>query len=272
MIRNKPPADALQLDRCDVCGNKDHRRNLVRTQVEFLDLKAENYFDYSSYNVAEWAVDTAADAGTVSYGNRCDNARTTLSAANVISYINGVQTWTGSGTFRRIAATFVFPATYDLTFSAQVGPHEQNTSPEMTVVLGICESDGTAKQPIKTYTISGATRVWLNEEVATLNAYGITTGDFYFYIGVTNVGSWWVDEMQLEANVNSMPLQAGHPENFVRTSGSYILSSAHPEQSLMTQRKVCNTCAELILSKSERFGKTDEPPTDDPVETWAQEI
>ena len=30
--------------------------------------------------------------------------------------------------------------------------------------------------------------------------------------------------------------------------------------------------AERILSKSNRFGRTDESPTADPVDTWAQEI
>lgn len=275
MIRNKPPALGLQLDRCDVCGNKDHRGNLVRTQVEFLDLKGENYFNYSSYDGTYWVVDTAADGGSVSYGNRCDNARLTLGADNVISYINGVQTWTGSGVIREIAANGTYGATGKITVSAQVGPHEQNTSPEMTVKLGVCNSDGSVKQVVKEYTISSVTKVWFYETVATLNGYGLGPGDgeFYFYFEITNAGKWWIDEMQLEYNVNSLPTSSeGYPENFVRTSGASVSSSSHPEQSLMTQRKVCKSCRELILSKSEQFGKTDESPIDEPVETWAQEI
>jgi hypothetical protein len=263
---NKPPALALQLDRCDVCGNKYHRGDLVRTQVEFLDMKAENYFDYSSYDGTWWVVDTASDVSTISYGNRCDNVRTTLSDDNVVSYLNGVQTWSGDGVFRSTGRTS-FGSSGHVTFSAHVGPHEQNTSPEMTVVLGICAVDGTSKQAVKTYTIKGSTRVWFNETKATLNGYGVGTNAWYFYIQITNDGYWWVDELQLEANVGSID---GHPENFVRTSGSTV--SNQSERTLMTQRKVCPGCAELILSKSERYGRTDESPIDEPVDTWAQEI
>ena len=272
MIRNKPPAIARQLDRCDVCGDKMHRDQLVRTQVEFLDMKAENWFSYSSYDGTYWVVDTAADTSTVSYGNRCDNARTTLDSDNDISYINGVQTWTGDGVLRSTVENGPNTPTYNITFSAVFGPHEQNTSPESTVVVGITNNDGSVLQPIKTFTTSGITRVWFNEEVATLEGYGLgdTSYYFFFYVSVTNDGAWWIDEMQVESNVDSMPLQPGHPENFVRTSGASV--SNQTERSLMTQRKVCTGCRELILSKSERFGKTDESPTDEPVETWAQEI
>ncbi|MCK5021486.1 MAG: hypothetical protein KAS32_31025 [Candidatus Peribacteraceae bacterium] len=270
---NKPPALALQLDRCDVCGDKYHRGNLVRTQVEFLRMKAENYIVQSSYDGDYWTYDTTTDAGTISYGNRCDNVRLSLDSDNDLNYINGVQTWEGSGVIRSETGTPALSVNGHVTFSAQVGPHEQNASPEMTVVIGICNSDGSTLQPIgDTWTISGITRVWFNEVKTTLTAYGLgpTDESWYFYIQVTNDGKWWVDEMQLEANVQTMPLPDNHPENFVRTSGSFV--SNQSETSLMTQRKVCKSCAELILSKSERFGRTDESPIDEPVDTWAQEI
>ena len=131
MIRNKPPALAMQLDRCDVRGDKYHRADLVRTQVEFLDMAAENYFEESSYDGTFWVVDTAADTSTVSCGNRCDNVRTTLDSDNDISYINGVQTWTGDGVFRSETEIGAFTSTDDITFSAQAGPHEQNETPEI---------------------------------------------------------------------------------------------------------------------------------------------
>jgi hypothetical protein len=153
-----------------------------------------------------------------------------------------------------------------MTFSAQVGPHEQNTSPEMTVVLGVCNSDGSVKQAIKTYTIAGTTRVWFSEASATMEGYALGSGRRqYYYIQITNAGNWWIDEMQLEANTTT-----GAPENFVRTSGSLV--SNQSETVMLTNRKVCPNCSEYILSKSERFGRTDESPVDEPVETWAQEI
>ena len=267
MRRNKPPAIAMQLDRCDVCGDKYHRADLVRTQVEFLDMAAENYFEQSSYDGTFWVVDTADDTSTISCGNRCDNVRTTLDSDNDISYINGVQTWKGNGVFRSETEIGAFTNTDDITFSAQAGPHEQNETPEMTVELGITNNDGTVTQAIKTFTISGSTKVWFNEEVATLEAYGLgdTAYYFFFYISITNDGAWWIDELQLENNTVD-----GMPGNFTRASGTAV--DSYDERILMTSRKVCKNCAEYILSKSERFGRTDESPIDDPVDTWAQEI
>ena len=265
MIRNRPPALALQLDRCDVCGDKYHRGDLVRTQVEFLDKKAENFFSYSSYDGTYWVCD-GVDEGSVSYGNRCDNARTTLGSDNVVGYINGVQTWSGTGTMRMASLSLASAGTSTLVISAQVGPHEQNPSPSMTVELGVTNSDGSVTQAIKTWTISETTRVWFAALASDLEAYGLGSGTAqYYYIKVTNAGKWWIDEMQYEANtIGSIP------EVFVRTSGTYV--SNQSDQTMMTQRKVCSRCQERILSKSERFGKTDESPIADPVETWAQEI
>lgn len=276
MIKNKPPVRTRQLDRCDVCGDKVHREELVRTQVEFLDMKAENYLSYSSYNSDYWTVDDAsAVTGSTggSYGNRCDNARLTLDDDNNLTYLNPVATWEGSGTMRMTTASPSLSASGHVTFSCVFGPHEQNTSPGSTVVLGICDSDGNNKKPQRTWTdVSTVTRLWFNETKQTLEDYGVGDGnyDWYFYIQVTNDGKWWIDEMQLEANVGTLPLTDNQPENFVRTSGTYV--SNQSERQLMTQRKVCSNCREAILSKSEKYGRTDQPPVAGPVETWNQDI
>ncbi len=267
MYRNKPPAIAWQLDRCDVCGDKYHRSDLVRTQVEFLEKKAENFLNYSSYEGTYWVVDDAADEGNVSYGNRCDNVRLSLDGDNDLSYVNGVQTWSGNGTMRTETISPKFSTSSRVTFSVQVGPHEQNSSPSMTVILGICNSDGTSKQAIRTLTTSGTSRAWFTESAVTLDGYGISGSQrkFYWYVQVANAGKWWIDEMQIESSTAT-----GEPENFVRTSGSLV--SNQSDQQLIPNRKVCSGCRERILSKSERFGRTDESPIDEPVETWAQEI
>jgi hypothetical protein len=286
---NKPPATAWQLDRCDVCGDKMHRRKLVRTQVEFLQpAYQENFFSYSSYDGTYWVVDTAADAGSISFGNRADNARTTLTDFTTVGYTNCVQTWTGDGTMRAATATVAVGSTAILTFSAQVGPNERNTSPDMTVAVGITNNDGSVKQVIKTWTINTMTRVYCQEISSTLNDYGLGDDDnqHFFYIEVTNDGKWWIDELQLEAGTNSLDggpvsspspaewnaLYAGKvgPGPFIRTSGA--LTTVTSDQPLLTSRKVCPDCLEPILSKSERFGRTDEAQVDLPVDVLNQEI
>jgi len=286
VTQNKPPALGLQLDRCDVCGNKVHRGELVRTQVEFLDMEAENAFTYSSYNTNLWTMSGASDVTSTTvatYGNRCDNVRLTLDDDNNLTYLNSPKVWQGNGTMYMNTDSGYINENQDLVISAQVGPHEQNTSPEMTVVIGVCDDDASNKSALETYTINGTTRVWAYSTVLDLVATGLQRdtlslgGNTYyswrFYFQITNAGNWWIDEMQYEAgtSVTSGSGSTG-PGNFVRTAGTKVTAANHPQQSLMTQRKVCPNCAEMILSKSERYGRTDESPVDQPVETWNQEI
>ena len=260
MITNKPSAIGEQLDRCDVCGVKTHRRNLVRTQVEWLYPQHENYFTYSRYDGTFWVVDTASDSSTISYGNRCDRARTTLSAANVISYVDGVQTWEGDGTFRCASDTRNWASTNNVLFSFQIGPHEQNTSPEMTVVIGDCDSSGNNKTALKTFVISGCTRLWYTWLGAAADA-----GEGCYYVSVTNDGEWWIDELQLETD----PVRTT-PGNYVETSGTVAGSTA--EASSIASRKVCPSCFEHVLKKSTKFGRQHETPVDGPVDSHTQEF
>lgn len=285
---NKPPANAVQLDRCDICGDKYPRRQLVRTQVEFLETLRENFFNYSSYDGTYWVVDDAVDADEISFGNRADHARTTLTDYTTVGYTNCVQTWTGDGVMRSTVANSGYSANAIITFSAQVGPSERSEAPDMTVEVGITNSDGSSTQAIKTWTINTMTRVYFQAVSSDLTAYGLGDDDeaHYFYIGVTNDDNWWIDEMQVEAGTNTLdggpasspsPAEwaatyAGHtpPGPFLRTSGAeQAVSTA---RSLMTSRKVCPSCLEPILSKTEQYGRTDESPVDLPVETLNQEF
>ena len=272
MPSNNPPSIGMQLDRCQVCGNKIHRRELVRTQVEHLIPKAENYFLYSSYNAAYWTVDTASDAGNISYGNRCDHVRlqvpsTQPTAAGAMTYLNGVQTWEGDGVYRSFVLS---PSSGDtnayVTMSAQVGPHAENTSPSMVVNMGICNSDGTSLSKLRTWNISTMKRVWFKERKPVLEALQPSGGlnSWYFYIEIINDGKWWIDEAQMEIATTD-----GSPEVFIETTGSYV---SQAESGGIATRKVCPNCFEGVFRKSERFGKSDEPQVDYPVSEHVQEF
>lgn len=260
MLINKPPAIAGQLDRCDVCGNKAHRDKLVRTQVEWLYPAHENYFAYSRYDGTFWVCD-ATDAGAISWGNRCDRTRYVINDDNTTSILNGVQTWTGDGTFRCTTIPVSdWNDTRHVIFSCQIGPNDLNTTPEMTVVLGDCDAAGANKTAKKTFTISGTTRVyfdWLGAEA--------DAGEGCYYIDVTNDDDWWIDELQLEIEANRTT-----PGVYVETSGTAVGATA--EAASISTRVVCPKCFEQVLKKSEQFGRVDEVPTAGPVTDHIQEF
>lgn len=264
---NHPEPRAGQLDRCQVCGDKWHRDQLVRTQVDTIHPESENYFNYSSYDGTYWVVDTASDAGSVSYGNHCDEARTSLSLDNVITIVNGVQTWEGDGVLRSTVISPRIDANDYVVFSAQVGPHEQNSSPNMIVVLGVCNSDGSVLQPVRSWSMNGTKRIWFTELASTLQDHGLGSGlGLYFYISVTNDGKWWIDEMQLEVFQSS----DAKPGVFLETIGSLLTHSV--DTPVTTTRVVCPECFERVFKRSERYGRQTDIPVAPPVKPYMQEF
>jgi hypothetical protein len=260
MLINKPPVRAGQLDRCEVCGNKHHRDKLVRTQVEWLYPAHQNAFTYSSYDGTFWVCD-ATDASTISWGNRGDRTRYVINDDNTTSILNGVQTWTGDGTFYCTTAPTTGAATTDnVIFSCQIGPNDLNPTPEMTVVLGDCDTDGNNKTVKKTLTISGTSKVWFSWTGAEA-----ALGQGCYYIQVTNDDDWWVDELQLEVNS-----KVDTPGTFVATSGTAV--SATAEAGSISTRVVCQDCFESVFKRSEKYGRINEPPTDGPVSDYTQEF
>jgi len=264
---NRPKPYGGQLDRCQVCGDKYHRENLVRTPVEFLQGEGSNLFTNSTYNGIYWVVDTSSDEGEISYGVHKDEARTSVSDDNVVSVVNGVQTWEGSGTLRSTSPSSTLdPGSY-ATFSLWIGPYERNTSPSMSIDLGITNSDGSSGQKIRTWNINGDKRIWFTEAVATLSAAGLgDAGEFYFYADVTNDGKWWADKMQLEQTTSS----DAKPGTFVTSSGAATTYAT--DTAMVTNRKVCRRCFETVWKKSQEIGRTNESPVAPPVRPFSQEF
>jgi len=260
MLINKPTAIAGQLDRCEICGNKHHRSELVRTQVEWLYPAHENYLTYSRYDGTFWVCD-ATDAGAISWGNRCDRTRYVINDDNTTSILNGVQTWTGDGTFYCTTAPTTGAAVTDnVIFSCQVGPNDLNPAPEMTVVLGDCDTSGANKTVKKTFTISGTSKLWFYWTGAEASL-----GQGCYYVQVTNDDDWWIDELQLEADSIRRA-----PGTYVETSGT--AAGATAEAPSISTRVVCRNCFESVFKRSEKYGRTNEPPTDGPVSDHIQEF
>lgn len=262
---NAPTPYGGQLDRCQVCGNKYHREELVRTQVDTMIAESENKFSYSSYDGSYWVCD-AVDEGAIAFGNHLDEARTSLSNDNVITTVNGVQAWSGDGTMRTtVVSDSIDPLSYVL-ISAQVGALGSSTTPELDVSIGVTNSDGSSKEEIRSWNYKGARKVWASELASTLQDYGLGTGTgLFFYISVENDNEWWMDEFQLEI-VSSSDTRPGV---FLPTSGA--AAEVLVDTPVSTTRIVCPGCFEHVFKRSQKFGRTKLPPTAAPVKSRNQE-
>ena len=254
-------AIARQLDRCDVCGVKIHKHKLVRSNMDFLAAAGSNYLTYSSYSASGWTVDTATSAGVISIGPYADRARVSVSDSNTLTEVLGSQTWLGSGVLRSTAGVDASSWT-SLVFAADVGPYQQETSPEITFTIGLCDSDGTNKEEYASRTTKGNLRVWFTVNIADLPA-GKSASALYFYISATAVGkNWWADRLQVMKDVVKLG-------TFIPTSGSSVDRIDTP---MMTVRKVCPDCREPVLSRSERYNRAAELRNEEPIALDIQEV
>lgn len=249
-----------QLDRCDVCGKKTHKVDLVRTQVEFLAAAGSNYLSYSSYNATGWSTSGLTDKGVISIGPYADRARVSISDGNTATEILGSQTWSGDGHLYTASSVDVSSWT-SLVFAADVGPYHRSDNRDLTIILSTCDASATVEDTLGTWAINSDTRVW-----ATINIASMTrdSSALYLRLDVTpGTGEyWWADRFQLEKN-------ATRPGTFVPTSGSTVDRVDTPS---VTMRKVCPSCRERVLSKTNRYGRGVENRTDDPIAVHNQEF
>jgi hypothetical protein len=258
---SKLPVIGRQLDRCDVCGKKVHKINLVRTNVDFLSPTGNNYVKYSSYSSGGWSYGTTVDAGAISIGTYADRSRVVIGDDNTTTESFGSQTWTGAGRVYATGDAVDLSSWSSLVLAADVGPYERNTDHALTVVLGTQDSNDGNRQVLSTWTISNATRVWVYKTPSDITF----PTNFNAYIEVTpnTAGQkWWFDRVQLEKNATKMG-------TFIPTSGSSIDQT---DSRSMIMRKVCKSCYEPLLSRTNQYNREAEDRTDEPISVWMQEV
>lgn len=119
------PVIHRQLDRCDICGCKTHKKDLVRTNVYWGDVESSNRLTYSSYDSSAWACN-GTDKGVVSFGPRSDKAETSVDSDGNVTVVNGSQTWykaNGAATYRMTVPVDCSSAE-TITFSVMAGLHQ----------------------------------------------------------------------------------------------------------------------------------------------------
>ena len=250
---------ARQLDRCDVCGKKIHRHRLVRTNMRFLQPAGSNYFAYSSYSSSYHSC-SASDVSTITIGPHADKSRTRVDTDNTVSYVDGTQTWSGSGTFRTTTSVDVSSLT-NFTVSAAIGQQLSWSSnvasaSDLTVAMGLCDGDGNNKALQRTFTgVNAMQRLWFTMAVADIESPLSSSGIYvYFTVTIDGTDYWFIDDISLEGDKTS-------PDQFITTSGTAKTSQTATKK--MTMVKVCSSCREPLLLESEQFGRPfeeEEPP------------
>jgi hypothetical protein len=263
-----------QLDRCDVCGKKTHKVDLVRTQVEFLAAAGSNYFTYSSYDTNGWTLVTGTSAGTISSGPYADRMRIVVSDGNTSTESFGTQTWTVGAGFSvysgnvqiksaavDISSWTSFVVAYDFGFYDRE-TNVANLTPACLIYNTDGATGGTSVNTRLRWSMGG--RYWGTMSVSDVDS-ALDTSAAVFHLTVrTHTGGEkvWIDRMQLIKN-------ATRPGTFVPTSGSTV---DRTDTASVTMRKVCPSCRERVLSKTNRYGRGVENRTDDPIAVHNQEF
>ena len=257
-----PSAIARQLDRCDICGRKVHKKDLVRTNIDALAVGGSNYLIESSYGTS-WTIATASDAGAISSGPYADVMRVSIDDSNNTTEVFGSQTWSGSGVLR--SNTAIDASTWtSLVFVADMGPYDRETSPEISFKIGLCDSDGSNKEQYGLWLVNSSTRAWFTFNIAD-TPVSKSSNALHFYISATAVGKkWWVDRMQVIKDATHIRDNA-----FIPTTGAAVDRVDTP---IMLTRKVCDRHREELLSKSERYGRIAEQRSDEPIAVDIQEV
>lgn len=255
------------LDRCDVCGKKLHRKDLVRTQVRYNRPSGNNYFLNSYYDGTFWTI--AANCTTHSedmgLGPDSEDCRAKISESNTLTEIKGAKTFllspTGETAIIYTASPTNISSFTRFVFSVYAGQYHANEDPAvLTVAIGNCDSSASTLYELKEVTTRSGRHIWVAADVADLDS-NVDTSATYWYISFRATSDenyyFWVDWMQLEKN-------ATRPGAFIRTSGAAVDHTT--EAKIMTSAKVCSRCREKLTLEGEKYGKHRrevEPPIED---------
>lgn len=245
---SKPPTLTRQLDRCDVCGTKIHRMDLVRTQVEYVSHEGNNYLEYSTYDSTGWTKVDSTDRSTIGV-LWADDTHLRVNDDNTLTEANGIQTWEDTGTLYTTSLNLDVSTWDSFVFSVEVAPY-QNTSitgydPSLTVKMGTISENGDTKYLSRTWSINGHQRVWY-ADTSPVALTVAASANWYIEVTAASGMYWMADKFQLEKN-------ATKPGDFISTVGSAVSVSA--DTAAVAVRKVCPNCYETVLKKSTRYGR-----------------
>lgn len=282
----KPPAIHRQLDRCDICGRKVHKKDLVRTNVRYNRPEGSNYFTYSRYDSTLWGLTNLTATGNYDcfgpndHGNRVrvgegasyGSYETTTEVGGAPSFTitspGKVYTKTGfdASAWTSLVVGGYFGIFHDNRVGAAYDAAKENIA--ATVAIGVGATSGATTQTLRTVSnVRSGHHVWATVNVSDLNP-AITNSSVYFWATITldstPTGTYkvWFDWLQCEKD-------ATRPGAYISTAGSALDYST--EQKLMTVVKVCPEHRERLLLESEQFGRP-RKEVEHPIPSDIQEV
>jgi len=249
-----PQAIHRQLDRCDICGKKIHRKDLVRTQARYNRPQGNNYFQYSSYDGTFWTNDGNCTLQTqaMGLGPDSEDARVKIASDNTTTEIRGSKTFlldTSPAVIYTASSTDISAYT-SFVFGVYVGQYHANEDPAvLTVEIGNCDSTAANLYELKEVTTRSGKHVWISANIVDLDS-NVDTSATYWYVKVSATSSedfyFWIDWMQLEKD-------ATRPGAFISTNGAAIDYTTDSKR--LTTVKVCNRCKEQLTRESQKRGR-----------------
>jgi hypothetical protein len=258
-------------ERCNVCQKLVDRRTLRLMPHDWVQLQGHNYLLQSAgINGTGWG-GSGTDRGLVSYGSDGET-RHRLNRDNTWTMLNGAQTWSGNGSVWTTDAYNVSAWTA-LVFAAHVGVY-QGHDPRLSVVVGVCNNDGSSPQSVKTWSLKSDKFVWGGVAIADV-ASPLAAATLAFYVAVTPTVAgtyWWVTDAMLLKDPTQV---AGEYRPFtpeldviLRTTGTASTYAA--DQPIRSVVKVCPKCVEPVFSKAGDIPRPEEP--DEPLSYFDWEI
>ena len=283
---SKPAAIHRQLDRCDLCGRKIHRKDLVRTNVRYNRPEGSNYFTYSRYDSTLWDLTNLTATGSYdAFGPQDHGNRVRVGEGAAYGSYEDTTEIGGSPTFTITSPGKLFTKTgFDASAwtSLVVGGHfgiyhdnRDGTGSDddvenipITVAIGVGATTGVTTQTLRTVSgIKSGMQVWAKLNLADLNA-AISSADVFFWATITldstPVGNYkvWFDWMQCQKDLT-------RPGAYISTAGAALDYTS--EQKLMTVIKVCPEHRDRLLLESEQWGRP-RKEVEDPVPSDMQEV
>jgi hypothetical protein len=284
----RPQADeiARQNDRCDLCGNKVLRKNLVRTNVRYERPAGSNYFLYSRYDSTDWDLTNLVATGSYDcFGPQDHNNRVRIGDGAAYGSYEDTTEIGGAPSFEITSPGKVFTkAGFDastwtsLVVGGYFGIYHDNRvgsaydddveNIAVTVAIGVGATSGATTQTLRTVTnVRSGQHIWAKLDISDLDS-SISSDDVYFWATITldstPTGTYkvWFDWLQVEKN-------ATRPGAYISTSGAAI-DYATPKK-LMTVIKVCPKHRERLTLESEQWGRP-RRETELPVPSDIQEV